>query len=245
MTKGATEFLLPNVDSIKAFRRDNKRKVKLANDVLQIEWELVSAITQISGVHWLVVSHVQTVHEYHREALLLAMSNKPEIGMAIMRLACELTRDLCRIIEKPTNIDLWLEYRDDGGHYRHGKEYRDVFRFSGDQAEKGIQNLYNIFSNHGVHGHLPMTEQLGTALEINGRNYIKVRRDPQTATKAFMLTLMGADLHSVLMLTKLKHAADASADEIREFFGALGRTYMERMNPYHQYAELYRAGNSA
>jgi len=242
MKKGVNDFLLPNTGSVNAFRNENNRKVELANGVLQIEWEIVSAITQIPDIHWLVASHVQTIHEYHRQALTMAMSNRPEIGMAVMRLACELTRDLCRIAEEPTRADLWLQYRSPDGHSRHGKDYKRVFRFSTDDGtEKAIYDLYNMFSNFGVHGHLPMTQNLAMAKEIDGQNYMMVRRDPKTAITTFMLTLMCADLHSVLMLSKFKSAADGSNNHVREYFGALGMTYMERMSPFHRYVEIYRA----
>ena len=242
MTNVANDFLLPNASSVNAFRKDNKHKVELANSVLQIEWEIVSAITQIPDIHWLVVSHVQTIHEYHQQALTMAMSKRPEIGMAVMRLACELTRDLCRIAEEPTRADLWLQYRTADGHSRHGKDYRQVFRFSTeDGTEKALFDLYNMFSNFGVHGHLPMTQHLAMAKEINGQNYMMARRDPKTAITTFMLTLMCADLHSVLMLSKFKSAADGSNHHVRDYFGALGMTYMERMDPFHRYVEIYRA----
>lgn len=234
--------MLPNTSSVNAFRKDNKHKIELANSVLQIEWEIVSAITQIHDIHWLVAAHVQTIHEYHQQALTMAMSKRPEIGMAVMRLACELTRDLCRIAEEPTRADLWLQYRTADGHSRHGKDYKRVFRFATDDGtEKALYDLYNIFSNFGVHGHLPMTQHLAIAKEINGQNYMMTRRDPKTAITTFMLTLMCADLHSVLMLTKFKSAADGSVQQVREYFGALGVTYMERMGPFHRYVEIYRA----
>jgi hypothetical protein len=86
-----------------------------------------------------------------------------------------------------------------------------------------------------------MTERLAMATEINGRNYMMVRRDPKTAITTFMLTLMCADLHSVLMLSKFKTAADGSGHDVREYFGDLGVTYMERMGPFHRYVEIYRA----
>lgn len=79
------------------------------------------------------------------------------------------------------------------------------------------------------------------AKEINGQNYMMARRDPKTAITTFVLTLMCADLHSVLMLSKFKSVADGSVHHIREYFGALGMTYMERMGPFHRYVEIYRA----
>ncbi len=242
MKKGVNDFLLPNTVSVNAFRNENKRKVELANGVLQIEWEIVSAITQIPDIHWLVSSHLQTIHEYHHQALLMAMSKRPEIGMAVMRMACELTRDLCRIAEDPARVDLWLGSRSEDGHLRHGKDYRQVFRFStDDDTERGLYDLYNVFSNFGVHGHLPMMERLAMATEINSRTYMMVRRDPKTAITSFMLTLMCADLHSVLMLSKFKSAADGSGHDERDYFGVLCATYMERMGPFHRYVEIYRA----
>lgn len=97
-----------------------------------------------------------------------------------------------------------------------------------------------MFSNFGVHGHLPMTERLAIATEINGRNYMMTRRDPKVAISTFMLTLMSADLHSMLMLSKFKSAADRSGRDVREYFGTLGATYMERMGPFHRYLEIFR-----
>ena len=49
------------------------------------------------------------------------------------------------------------------------------------------------------------------------------------------------DLQSVLMLSKFKSAAEGSVHLVRDYFGGLGKTYMERMDPFHRYVEIYRA----
>jgi hypothetical protein len=66
-------------------------------------------------------------------------------------MAAEHTRDLIRIGDDQTKLEIWEKHKD-------GKKqkqlYRDVFKFNkSDKLEEHIYNLYNVATNHGVHGH--------------------------------------------------------------------------------------------
>jgi hypothetical protein len=129
---GETDFLLPSDTTIRDFRKQHGKKLILANLLLGFEWEPCSLIIKCEGEqHWLLPLHVQTIHDYHREALLCCMRNRSIIAMALMRMACELARDTFQIAEDPSRGELWLD-RSEPASGKRGKTFRFDLTNSGE-----------------------------------------------------------------------------------------------------------------
>jgi len=142
-----TDFLRPRTEQIKAYRKTNLHRVGLANLLLELEWELCSLLINCREGEfdpWIRVN-VQTIHEYHCETFLFLMRGKPVLAMAMMRMACELARDIFRIAEDQKRLTLWLDTSRQNRRVRN-----DVFRFDEndpgafDSDPKQVNDLFII-----------------------------------------------------------------------------------------------------
>ena len=93
----------------------------------------------------------QTINGYLMESFFLLIDRRLDEGYALLRMAAEHTRDLVRIGDDQTKLEIWEKHK-------HGKKekrlYQELFKFDeSDKFEKHIYNLYNLATNYGVHGH--------------------------------------------------------------------------------------------
>ena len=93
------------------------------------------------------------IQSYHKDALFLILGKNIDAGFALLRLAAELARDIARMDEDVTNLEMWKNknrkkiYKKD--------YYKDTFQFkTEDSLEKLVFKQYNHFSTLGVHHHL-------------------------------------------------------------------------------------------
>lgn len=85
------------------------------------------------------------------DALFLIVRRRLDTGLALLRMASELARDVARISESEARLKLWLDRREDSSC----SKYRKEFRFDdGSQIERYVHALYDLSSTLGVHGHL-------------------------------------------------------------------------------------------
>jgi len=100
----------------------------------------------------------QTVLDYQMESFFLLIDRRLDEGLALLRMAAELARDVARISDDATLLDTWLN-RAEGRAQKNA--YRDAFRFSdSDSTEVYVHKLYDLASTFGIHGHLLTSSRL-------------------------------------------------------------------------------------
>jgi len=91
----------------------------------------------------------QTVFDYQVQSIILILQHKLDAGLALLRMAAELSRDVYSIGNNQTKLDLWMEKNDKN------REYRDSFKFDQTLPQaKMVFDIYKLCSAFGVHGHV-------------------------------------------------------------------------------------------
>ncbi len=94
----------------------------------------------------------QTVLGYQAQSLFLIVDKCLDEGIALLRMSAELARDIARLAENDSLLQLW-ESREKGRTER--KRYKTIFQFCiTDKTEAYVYRLYGLSSGYGVHGHL-------------------------------------------------------------------------------------------
>lgn len=108
------------------------------------------------GAHRLMMW--QSILDYQMESFFLLIDRRLDEGLALLRMAAELARDVARISENETLLDAWLNRM--GGNAQK-TAYRRNFRFSdSDGTEAYIHKLYDLASTFGIHGHTLTSSKL-------------------------------------------------------------------------------------
>lgn len=108
----------------------------------------VRLTTAIETYRWLFW---QILFNYQQQSLLLIVGGNTDAGLALLRLATELARDIAFIGNDPKRLELWLNRRD----RKNQREYRKLFRFDEtDSFGAFARQAYDLCSELGVHGHL-------------------------------------------------------------------------------------------
>ena len=157
MEPGQPQFLEIDVTPLEAFRNSHPEVASQTQELLRLEWVLFSLISHGSECFTAFTPYcVQQIHEYHREAALLCMRGPANTGLALTRMACELSRDVLRLARDKQAEASWSSRRIDF------KKYKDLFKFHKDSpAEKMLFDVYKMSSDFGVHGHILFTEPHG------------------------------------------------------------------------------------
>jgi hypothetical protein len=93
----------------------------------------------------------QTAVSYEMDSFFLLLDRKLDEGLALLRMAAELARDVARIGDDQGLLEVWLR-RAEGKEQR--KAFKKLFRFvESDVTERHVRKLYDLASNFGVHGH--------------------------------------------------------------------------------------------
>lgn len=89
----------------------------------------------------------QTVSSYQRQSVHLILASELDAGFALLRMACELARDISCIGRDPSLLVVWEAREADRDRYRKS------FKFDSSPAGQAAQSLYKFTSKMGVHGH--------------------------------------------------------------------------------------------
>lgn len=142
------------IKQLREFRQKQEGAWLLVSGAHLVSRNLIVALTK-DGRLPLISAHRlmmwQTINGYLMESFFLLIDRRLDEGYALLWMAAEHTRDLIRIGDDQTKLEIWEKHKD-------GKKqkqlYRDVFKFNkSDKLEEHIYNLYNVATNHGVHGH--------------------------------------------------------------------------------------------
>ena len=149
------DSLLENkIGQLREFRQKQEGVWLIVSGAYLVSRNLIIALTKddlLSPISAHRVMMWQTINSYLIESFFLLIDRRLDEGHALLRMAAEHTRDLVRIGDDQTKLEIWEN------HKRGKKEkqlYRDLFKFNGsDGLEKHIYGLYNLTTNYGVHGH--------------------------------------------------------------------------------------------
>jgi hypothetical protein len=237
-----TDFLRPRTEQIKAYRKTNLHRLWLANLLLELEWELCSLLINCREGEfepWIQVN-VQTIHEYHCENFLFLMRGKPVLAMAMMRMACELARDIFRIAEDQKRLTLWLDTS------RQNRRVRtDVFRFDeNDPGEKVLFKCWDFCSTFGVHRHFDMP---GNAVpyEHRGGSFVTFDTDPKQVNDLFIITLTTVLFYTSTAASKLKPIFELQTDSLQRAYDEFASSYFGRAEPVDRFIKAQRSRQAA
>jgi hypothetical protein len=93
----------------------------------------------------------QTCRLYQINGLILLAGTQLDGGLALVRMATELARDISYIGEDSERLEVWLNRSEAEAK----KKYRKTFRFdTNDPAGAYVKSAYDLCSEWGVHSHL-------------------------------------------------------------------------------------------
>jgi hypothetical protein len=127
------------------FKKDNPRKVDLANKLLSLSGTVFDIFLNIfeNPCQYLLI---QDIFRNFQESLLFSMRGEPQSAFSMARISSEASRNLFRILEDPTLAELFTKGRE---NKENRKRWRKEFKFKED--EKLLLKLYNIGSDYGIH----------------------------------------------------------------------------------------------
>ncbi|MFB9985332.1 hypothetical protein ACFSQQ_09595 [Mesorhizobium kowhaii] len=227
-------FLVLSTEPISEFRKQNKTLISAGEDLLWLEWQLIS-IVLLAGDVFAPTARLalQELHSYHREACLLAMRKSPNVGLAMTRMACELSRDLILLILDKDMDALWHNREADS------KRYRQEFRFDrieGVFADK-FYELYKLSSRFGVHGHtnLLQTPNLGSKSSLG--DHLTVQIDGNFVLSSYVLALRSIEMFLHSFLHHLGLHLPVSNNALRRDLSIV----VEQLNAIHVPADMPKA----
>lgn len=146
--EAASTIIQFDTEPMRKFRARNSHLVALGEDLLWLEWQLCSLVAHLDSVFTPIMRMgMQQLHAYHREACLLCMRGQATIALALVRMACELSRDLILISRDPKAEQLWLDREEQDN------QYRKHFQFDKLTSPLGsaLKDLYKFGCRFGVH----------------------------------------------------------------------------------------------
>jgi hypothetical protein len=109
--------------------------------------------------------------DYQVESFFLILDRKLSEGVALLRLASEVARDIARIGGDEARLKLWLAR----GSTQARKTYRAQFKFTeSDPVEHYVLKLYDLASSFGVHGHILTSMKMQPVEEIGDMTVLRV-----------------------------------------------------------------------
>lgn len=191
------KFLDIDVKSLEKFKSANAGLAAQAQELLWLEWMLVSLINHHIEAFTAFTSFcMQQVHEYHREAALLCMRGRANTGLALTRMACELSRDILRFARSDDLANRWKSLK------AGSPEYRRFFKFKEDSpAEKGLFDIYKIASAYGIHGHIWFPDRDPVAnVMVGERDHVMLRSSPTFIVDCMLFNLGSIQLSILAFL---------------------------------------------
>ena len=91
----------------------------------------------------------QTVLDYQTQSVILILQHNLNTGLALLRMAAELSRDVHVIGSDEARLSLWMEKNEKR------REYQKTFKFNRSLPQAQIVfDIYKLCSAFGVHGHV-------------------------------------------------------------------------------------------
>jgi hypothetical protein len=233
-----TDFLMPRTEKIRAYRKSNPHRLALANLLLELEWELCSLLVncEVTVDPWILMS-AQAVHEYHCETFLFLMRERPVPAMALMRMACELSRDIFRVLEDQKRLTLWLDTSTQNRRQR-----SDLFRFDvSDPGERQLFDCWDFCSTFGVHRHLDIPSDDPALFYYNDRLFAKVSSDPKQINELFIMSLVTILLSTSTEMLKLKPIFELQSENFRRECRVFASSYFDRAEPVDRFIKAQRS----
>jgi len=179
------DYLKIETSSINEFKKENSRKVDLANSLIDLS-ELVRAILlqcEFDSFHEHLL--IQEICIGFRESLLYCMRSEPQLALSMGRIASEKSRDLLRILDNPELIKLYSEGRKSK---ENRKSWQKEFRFR--DEEKELLFLYNIGSDFGVHSTIAITDFLPDFQEVSGKEFSVISQKNHSKNNFILIMLV-------------------------------------------------------
>jgi hypothetical protein len=159
--------------AISAFRDEQPEIWLMVNSAYLSAWQLaIAAATRDHGTAAQATDAVRsdlwlTLIDYQMSSFLLLIQRQLGAGVALLRLASELGRDVPRIGASESRLDAWLTRRsskDSDDKYRKQSRFDET-----NNLERFVHQLYDLASVHGVHGHmLDSSHSVPTDVSPNG-----------------------------------------------------------------------------
>jgi hypothetical protein len=146
-------LLQRKIENLESFRGGESGVWTMIDAAYLVARTLVAAVVKeanlsSSEAHRLMMW--QTALEYQMESFFLILDKQLDAGIALLRMASELARDIAYIANDESSLEIWLGRSSDEGKK---KEYRKKFKFSNEPTDQYVFQLYNLASTFGVHGH--------------------------------------------------------------------------------------------
>lgn len=138
------DYLLQNVEGLLIFKKENPLLVKLTNQQLS-SFELVFQLSGLLDITPTTRILIGKTARAFREAFILLMSEKAVLGVYMLKLALEHTRDAMRLLDDQTKSD-WYTNKNQLSEDTL-KLHNDFFSFDKtNQPEKFLSELYDSCS---------------------------------------------------------------------------------------------------
>jgi hypothetical protein len=179
------------------FAKGNPEIVSQTEELLFLLWRVCSITAHPScKLTVSAIVSIQQIHEYCREAAILCMRSHPNVGLALVRLACELSRDVIRMAADARAEAVWNEKT------TKKQAYRDKFKFNLPK-ERILFDIYKISSEFGVHGHRKLTNKTGEVLKIYEEDYVILQTSKEFIISCLKFNL--ATMHAFVLLFLNEH----------------------------------------
>ena len=112
----------------------------------------------------------QSASSYQAQSLFLIIDRCLDEGLALLRMSAEVARDIARLAENKSLMQVWLDRQKGRSQNR---AYKKVFQFrEADKTENHVYRLYNMSSGFGVHGHLTTAMSSRPTSSMHGGLYV-------------------------------------------------------------------------
>lgn len=213
---------------IQRFRQDQEGVWILVNSAYLTANTVLNAVQTNSNLDIPCVHRTMmlaTVLDYQMDSFFLIVRRRLDAGIALLRLASELARDIARVAQDDSQMSLWLRRTEKDSRNR----YRKEFKFDlGDPIECHVHKLYDLASDFGVHGHMTTTGALRPVDSLPDRRHLVLAVPDTEVYKALEIWLgafypvqfMCIRSFSALADPRLKEAIRLFMDGWKVFDGA-------------------------
>jgi hypothetical protein len=222
----ATDYLTNNARELVRFKERFIEDAETLNFLLDVEWQLCSFYIQCTNVNPVIMVAIQNVHRYHIKALIFGIENEPTLALAILRIACELSRDILRMMDNQSLISIWLDKTSSGEQKR-----RQSFRFNtSDDFEKMLKDAYDLACSWGVHCHITIPGDATQTFQHNEKGYTAFDSDESISKKNIKVIAQVIEAHTYLCLLKLRQKITSQQDRgLATEFAQFGMEFSEIM----------------